>query len=233
MPTSRKLVYAALIIILLAFLPLLVQKGVANAYHFKSLYYLKLWERNSKADEEQYFQAKVAATHAYSLDSANPHYLLTLAKVLEWGGYAKFEAINMGFLTYLYETAINQRPLWPNAYADYGAMIAFNDGELDKAWTLLLQGRDKGPYTPEVIRQILAVGFAFWGELTIEQKQQVIDIASIAVESKWDVKLTLQSLAKQYDRTQILCTFYKYSDNNLSESAAHWIIQSLCHQNYK
>ncbi|WP_153914798.1 hypothetical protein [Shewanella sp. TC10] len=233
MPTSRKLFYAALIIILLAFLPLLVQKGVANAYHFKSLYYLKLWEKHAKADEEQYQQAKKAATYAYSLDNSNPHYLLTLAKVIEWGSYAEFERLDVSFVTYLYETAITQRPLWPNAYADFGAMIAFSSGDIHKAWPLLLQGQEKGPYTPEVIRQILAVGFAFWDELTVEQKQQVIDVATIATESKWDVKLTLQSLVKQYEKDQVLCTYYKYSGNKFSESAAHWITESLCHQNYK
>ncbi|MCL1046202.1 hypothetical protein Q4601_16930 [Shewanella sp. 1_MG-2023] len=233
MPSTRRLIYAALIVVLLAFLPLLIQKGVANAYHFKTLFYLKLWEGNQQPSKAQFQQAKVAAVNAYSLDNSNPHYILSFAKVLEWGAYHQFYDIDVKKHSQLYMTAIKLRPLWPNAYADYGASLAFLNSDLDTAWPLLEKGLRYGPYTPEVLRQVLAVGFFFWPQLSVEQKKLVLETSLVAVESQWSMKLELQQLTRNYQRTSVVCSYMKYTAIEISEAGQQWVSESLCHHFYK
>ena len=83
--SARRVVYMVLIVALLGLLPILLQKGLANAYHFKSRFYIDKWQQNNKPTSLQYSNALLAADYAFSIDRENPHYLLTLAKVMEWG----------------------------------------------------------------------------------------------------------------------------------------------------
>jgi hypothetical protein len=81
----------------------------------------------------QYTNALLAADYAYSIYDQNPHYLLTLAKVMEWGVFAGLAKYHNNVFNQLYRDAINQRPTWPNAYSDYAYNLALIQHDLAAA----------------------------------------------------------------------------------------------------
>jgi hypothetical protein len=146
----------------------------------------------------QYTNALLAADYAYSIYDQNPHYLLTLAKVMEWGVFAGLAKYHNNVFNQLYRDAINQRPTWPNAYSDYAYNLAFIQHDLAAAWPQLQQALHYGPYTPEVLHQILAIGFAYWPSLTVTQKQLVFKTSKIAANENWSMRHDLKTLINQY-----------------------------------
>jgi hypothetical protein len=224
----RKSIYIILIIVLVALLPVLVQKGLGNAYHFKSRFYIEQWQQGAQPTSLQYANALLAADYAYSIDDQHPHYLLTLAKVMEWGVFTDLGKHDHSVFNHLYRTAINQRPTWPNAYSDYAYNLAFIQHDLAAAWPQLLQARHYGPYTPEVVHQILAIGFAYWPSLTVTQKQLVFTTAKIAASAHWSMRNDLKQLTHQYQLTPIMCSYFKFSPQDVEAKNDKWIKQDLC-----
>ncbi|AZG73836.1 hypothetical protein [Shewanella livingstonensis] len=225
--SARNVVYAFMILALLTLLPILLQKGLANAYHFKSRFYIDQWQQGAKPNSLQYANALLAADYAFSIDGQNPHYLLTLAKVMEWGVFSKLAQANNTVFNQLYLDAITQRPNWPNAYSDYAYNLAFIQQDINQAWPYLEQALVYGPYTPEVLHQTLAIGFAYWPGLTMVQKQTVFSTAHIAASANWKMRNDLKQLASQYQLTQVMCTYFTYAtptNNNVDK----WIKQDMC-----
>lgn len=226
--SARRVVYMVLIVALLGLLPILLQKGLANAYHFKSRFYIDKWQQNNKPTSLQYANALLAADYAFSIDSKNPHYLLTLAKVMEWGVFSKLAQPNDIVFNQLYLDAIEQRPTWPNAYSDYAYNLAFIQHDINHAWLNLEQALVYGPYTPEVLHQVLAIGFAHWPNLTVSQKQLVFTTAKHAASANWLMRNDLKKMAKRYQLTHVICTYFKYSIPAFSANDEKWIKQDMC-----
>ncbi|MDO6619802.1 hypothetical protein ACFL6Z_10040 [Pseudomonadota bacterium] len=226
--SRQRLIYVFLLLLLAAILPVIVQKGMASAYHFKSRFYIDHWQKNNPPTQLQYSAALLAADNAYNLDSKNPHYLLTLAKVMEWGVYANFAAANNALFNQLYTNAISQRPTWPNAYSDYAYNLAFIQHDVSQVWPLLDKAVLYGPYTPEVLHQILAIGFAYWPQLTLVQKKNVFETARISAMASWDVRTDLKRLATQYDMTPIVCTYFKFITPEFTPKDKNWVEKELC-----
>jgi hypothetical protein len=230
--STRRIIYSLIIVALLGLLPILLQKGFANAYHFKSRYYIDQWKQSSKPTLIQYTNALLAADYAFSLDSKNPHYLLTLAKVMEWGIFSKLAQSNKSVFNQLYLDAIVQRPNWPNAYSDYAYNLAFIQDDIVQAWPYLDQALHYGPYTPEVMHQVLAIGFAYWPNLTVNQKKLVFTTAKNAASANWLMRNDLKKLTKQYQLTPLICTYFKYSIPAFSANDEQWIKQDICLNEY-
>jgi hypothetical protein len=226
--SARRVVYMLLIVALLGLLPILLQKGLANAYHFKSRFYIDKWQQNNKPTSLQYSNALLAADYAFSIDSENPHYLLTLAKVMEWGVFSKLAQPNNIVFNQLYLDAIEQRPTWPNAYSDYAYNLAFIQHDINQAWLNLEQALVYGPYTPEVMHQVLAIGFAHWPSLTATQKQLVFSTAKIAAMANWTMRNDLKMLALQYQLTPTMCTYFKYLPLDVNQNNTTWIEKDMC-----
>jgi hypothetical protein len=226
--SARRVVYMVLIVALLGLLPILLQKGLANAYHFKSRFYIDKWQQNNKPTSLQYSNALLAADYAFSIDSENPHYLLTLAKVMEWGVFSKLAQPNNIVFNQLYLDAIEQRPTWPNAYSDYAYNLAFIQHDINQAWLNLEQALVYGPYTPEVMHQVLAIGFAHWPSLTATQKQLVFSTAKIAALANWTMRNDLKMLALQYQLTPTMCTYFKYLPLDVNQNNTTWIEKDMC-----
>jgi hypothetical protein len=225
--SARRVVYMVLIVALLGLLPILLQKGLANAYHFKSRFYIDKWQQNNKPTSLQYSNALLAADYAFSIDSENPHYLLTLAKVMEWGVFSKLAQPNNIVFNQLYLDAIEQRPTWPNAYSDYAYNLAFIQHDINQAWLNLEQALVYGPYTPEVMHQVLAIGFAHWPSLTATQ-QLVFSTAKIAAMANWTMRNDLKMLALQYQLTPTMCTYFKYLPLDVNQNNTTWIEKDMC-----
>ncbi|RPA62638.1 hypothetical protein EGC86_05945 [Shewanella frigidimarina] len=225
--SARNIVYALMMLALLALLPVLLQKGLANAYHFKSRFYIDQWQQGAKPTSLQYANALLAADYASSIDDQNPHYLLTLAKVMEWGVFSQLAQPNKTVFNQLYIDAIIQRPNWPNAYSDYAYNLAFIQKDIVQAWPYLQQALHYGPYTPEVLHQTLAIGFAYWPSLTVIQKQTVFSTAHIAASANWKMRNDLKQLGLEYRLTSVMCTYLTYA-TPVSANVDKWIKQDMC-----
>ena len=217
-----------MVFVLAALLPVLVQKGLASAYHFKSRFYIDQWHEGNVPTNLQYANALLAADYAYKIDSENAHYLLTLAKVMEWGVFSSLAQTNSPLFNQLYTDAIRFRPTWPNAYSDYAYNLAFIQHDLQKAWPYLVLAEQYGPYTPEVLHQILSIGFASWPNLTVTQKQLVFTTVKKAAAANWRMRTDLKNLAKQYQLTPVLCTYFAYMTPGLNTQDENWIKQDMC-----
>ncbi|WP_351000101.1 MULTISPECIES: hypothetical protein [unclassified Shewanella] len=225
--SPRKMVYALMIFALLSLLPMLMQKGLANAYHFKSRFYVDQWQQGTKPTSLQYANALLAADYAFSVDDKNPHYLLTLAKVMEWGVFSQQEKPNIIVFNQLYLDAITLRPNWPNAYSDYAYNLAFIQKDIVQAWPYLEQALHYGPYAPEVLHQTLAIGFAYWPSLTMAQKQKVFSSAYIAASANWEMFTDLKTLALKYKLAPVVCTYFAYA-TPVSGEVNKWIKLDMC-----
>jgi len=226
--SARRVTYALIILVLLGLLPILLQKGLANAYYFKSRFYVDQWQSGNTPTSLQYSNALLAADYAVKIDDQNPHYLLTLVKVMEWGAFSQLVTPNNEVFNQLYRDAINQRPTWPNAYSDYAYNLAFIQHDLAAAWPYLQQALHYGPYTPEVLHQILAIGFAHWSSLTATQKQLVFSTAKIAAMANWTMRNDLKMLALQYQLTPTMCTYFKYLPVDVNQNNTTWIEKDMC-----
>jgi hypothetical protein len=225
--SPRNTVYGLMMLVLLALLPILLQKSLASAYHFKSRFYIDQWQQGAKPTPLQYANALLAADYAFSIDDQNPHYLLTLAKVMEWGVFSQLAQPNKTVFNQLYLDAITLRPNWPNAYSDYAYNLAFIQQDMVQAWPYLVQALHYGPYTPEVLHQTLAIGFAYWPRLTPTQKQTVFSTAHIAASANWKMRDDLKQLALQYQLTPLICTYFAYA-TPVNVNIDKWIKQDMC-----
>ncbi|MCL1143242.1 hypothetical protein [Shewanella gaetbuli] len=226
--TFRRFVYAGFIVCLLCLLPFLFQKGIASAYHFKSNYYLDQWQSGKAIDELQYSNALLASDYAASIDGNNPHYLLTQAKVMEWGIHAGFAVANNDKFNQLYQQAIALRTVWPNAYSDYAYNLAFIQQDLAKAWPYLQLAAKYGPYSPDVIRQTLAIGLANWQQLDGHQKQYILKTSVLAAQTDWKMRSAFKDLVTTYQLEKTVCLYIKFQKQPISESSVGWLNQYLC-----
>ena len=66
--------------------------GMASAYFFQVQHLLTKWDTNSDQFTEQgYQQADLLMQRTLALEPDHPHYLLTMAKIQEWGWFKGFK----------------------------------------------------------------------------------------------------------------------------------------------
>ncbi|GGI77312.1 hypothetical protein [Shewanella gelidii] len=214
----------------LALVPTIVDTGLASAYHFKSRFYIDKWVSEKTINKEQFEDAHFAATNANRLDTRNPHYQLTLVKILEWGAYSQIMPMDIQTANELYQTAIESRRFWPNAYADYAYNLAFYQEDIERAWPYLMQGLRYGGNSPEVLRQAMAVGFFSWNRLTFQQKAKILMITEKAFLSVSSLRTSLFQLAGQYQLKSVVCTFLLQRSVNFSANEREQLALSMCKQ---
>lgn len=224
----RKTLAAGIAILACAGIAKVLPMGLANAFHFKSRHYLDLWAIKGAIDRSQFDDALAAAERAVELDGEHPHYLLTLAKVVEWGQFSGWSSLSHQQINGLYDKAIALRPNWPNAYADYAYQQAFYQQNFTAAWSLLPTALTFGPYTPEVHRNVLAIGFAFWTGLTTAQRALVFASVDAAVRAGGRPYHELKSLAKQYHLQSTLCRYIPLKHKRLSAEKLRIVQRDFC-----
>ncbi|MFK3975002.1 hypothetical protein [Shewanella vesiculosa] len=225
---SRQFLILLMLLGLGCLLPLVFNQGVASAYHFKSSYYLNAWEGKTTVDEVQYRDAYAAAMNAYERDNSSPHYRITLSKVMEWGVYLGFDSFSNDEFNRLLSGAIALRHNWPAAYSDYGFNLAFYQDKPDLAFDQFRIGLEYGPFAPEVIQQILSVGFAYWPTLTMDDKYLVFDSIKLASTMDHTTRNHLVKVVGLYDKKSLVCSYFDYLPEPLPENTANWIAHSLC-----
>ncbi|WP_434931622.1 hypothetical protein ACRWQM_06425 [Shewanella sp. HL-SH5] len=225
---SRQFFLLLLLLGLVSLLPLVFNQGVASTYHFKSNFYLTAWQGKTAIDETQYRDALAAATKAYDLNDTSPHYAITLAKVMEWGIYSGFDGFTNDEFNQLFNQAIKLRHNWPAAYSDYAFNLAFYQTRPDLAFEQLRLGLDYGAFAPEVVQQVLTVGFAYWDTIAMEDKYLVFETLKTAAGMGYDTRRHLASVMGLFQKQSVVCGYFNYLTEPLAENTANWIENTLC-----
>lgn len=209
---------------------LVADKGLASAYYFKANYYLELWQRKPETLEQHSWQeAADAITSAVKYHSDHPHYLLTQAKINEWGWFKGFQtAEQIAGNEQLYQQAIALRPSWPNAYADYAYFLGIVNfrvsealAQLDKAWLY-------GPYTPEVFHRTLLISAHRWALLTGTQKAQSFKALQLMVEHSYKTYQQALVIGRSYKLQRPFCIYLQLKQAEFKPETNKRVAKDFC-----
>lgn len=208
---SDKRHYSYLVLIVVVCLAALgsARQGVASAWHFKSLFYIEKLEQGQTLSEQAYQEALQAAQKAQGLIPQNPHYNIVLARILEWGSFLHFTPLNVAELELLYETAIQQRPSWPDAYAAYASVLAYLAQQPERAALQLLLAEQHGPYMPEVLVQSVRIGSDFWQYMPAEFKGRYFVLATRLAKSHGQAFRQMANHLQQHPMRDLTCAYLR------------------------
>ncbi len=224
---ARRIAYLLLMLVILLGFWHSGRQGVANAWHFKSLYFLENWSAGQRQTPRAYAEALQAAEAAWRLDSANPHYALMLARTMEWGYLMQWDAEpDLALLRQLYEDAIADRPTWSDAYAGYAYANAYIFNDVAAVFPLLQQAHQHGPYMPVQLLQSMFIISDFWQQMPREAKrfyfERSYDVARAHADTFNPVRQHLQGHALR----EVTCAYLGVK--NLSPSEQARLNRSLC-----
>lgn len=187
------------------------QAGMASAHYFRVQFLLEQWNTNSdQLTEEQYQQALQLMEATLAKEPDHPHYLLSMAKVMEWGWFKGFRpASEMAIVESYYQQAIQLRPTWPNAYADYAWYLSFVQFRLTDAFAQLALADKYGPYTPQVLTQTLAVVYSQWPHLNASQKALGYRVLERSLNAHPNVYNPVIKLVKQSKMQRLGCIYLR------------------------
>lgn len=226
---SRALAIPALLL-LAASVWHIAPKGLASAWYFKANNALELWsEYPTLFSQHSWQQASQAIDQAIRLDPEHPHYLLTKAKMHEWGWYG-------GWLTskeleqteQYYLRAIKARPRWPNAYADYGYYLGVTQFRITEAFEQLQLAKHYGPFQPETLLRQLAVGLLRWDKLNPQQKTSTLNALKNAVLAGKLIYGQALLITRQAKQTQLACTYLTLSSKDFLLAMQQRIQKDFC-----
>ena len=227
---SRAIALPALIGLVVLICYYVVPVGLASAWYFKANYYLDLWVKNEKLfKEDSWHQAIEAIDTAVKLHPNHPHYLLTKAKLNEWGWYnGLMTTEQLEASESLYTKAIELRPTWPNAHADYAYFLGVTQFRITEAYQQLALAKKYGPYLPQTILRQLAVGYAQWQHLNGEQKVQTFAALKNALVSDYSTYQQALALTRSAQKAKMACTYLRASRASFDEKTQKRILNSYC-----
>jgi hypothetical protein len=214
---------------LLLFVPVW-QAGMASANFFRVQFLLNEWDKNSdNLTAERYQQAEQLMTVTLAKQPDHPHYLLTMAKVLEWGWYKGLRpASEMAGVESYYQQAIERRPGWPNAYADYAWYLSTVQFRLSDAFTQLALAEQHGPFMPEVLQRTLAVVYSQWPHINATQKAMAYRVLAQSIEASPNVYNPVLQLVQQYRMQRLGCIFLQARSGEYSALAKQRLQRDFC-----
>lgn len=208
----------------------IVPIGLASAWYFKANYFVELWVKNQPLlTEESWKQASEAIDKAIELHPKHPHYLLTKAKINEWGWYAGLMTTKeLEQTETYYKDAIQARPLWPNAYADYAYYLGVTQFRITEAFEQLELAKKYGPYMPETSLRELALGLSRWSLLNGQQKTETFYAMDKALQSGQSSYFQSLNIIRSTGKVELACTYFRTSKNSLPEPIRQLIKDDLC-----
>jgi len=206
------------------------QAGMASANFFRVQFLLTEWDKNSdNLTAERYQQAEQLMTVTLAKEPDHPHYLLTMAKVLEWGWYKGLRpASEMAVVEGYYQQAIQLRPNWPNAYADYAWYLSTVQFRLTDAFTQLALAEQHGPFMPEVLLRTLAVVYSQWPHLNATQKAKAYRVLAHSIDADARLYNSVLQLVKQYRMQRLGCIFLQARSAEYSALAEQRLQRDFC-----
>ena len=206
--------------------------GLASGYYFKANYYLELWQRKPKTlDQHSIQEAAAAIEQAVILHPNHPHYILTQAKVNEWAWYAGFKTSNqIASNDKLYERAIQLRPTWPVAYADYAYYLGLVEYRTNDAFKNIDLANQFGRYIPEVYMKTIMVGTYMWNKLTVSQKKTTFEAAFLAITANNGSYNNALQIVRDTKTEKQFCIYLKLKAKNTNEITQKRISRDFCSQ---
>ena len=227
---THKLLPALLLIACCWLAASVVNKGLASAYYFKANYYLELWQRKPNTlTAASWQQAAEAIETAVELHSTHPHYLLILAKINEWAWYKKIKTADQILVNeQLYKLAIELRPGWPNAYADYAYYLGKVNFRISEAFAELAKAAHYGPYTSEVYQRTLLISASRWSLLNGEQKVQSFKALEQMVKNSNSTYQQALQIGLSYNLVRPFCIYLQLKKAEFNADINKRIAKDFC-----
>ncbi|MCA1931505.1 hypothetical protein [Rheinheimera sp.] len=208
----------------------ITDKGLASAYYFKANYYLELWQRKPETlDLNSWQQAADAIETAVKLHPHHPHYLITLAKINEWAWYKGLKtADQIAVNDELYKLAIELRPNWPNAYADYAYYLGIVNFRVSEAFTQLDKGRIYGPYSPEVLLRVLLISAKHWQILNGDQKKQSFIALEEMIKNSYPTYKQAMTIGQDFKLLRTFCIYLRLKKEQFTTKTNTYINRDYC-----
>jgi tetratricopeptide (TPR) repeat protein len=204
--------------------------GLASAYYFKANYYLELWQRKPQTlDLASWQEAADAIEKAIELHPKHPHYLLILAKINEWAWYKGLKTADQILVNdQLYKLAIELRPGWTNAYADYAYYLGIVNFRVSEAFAQLEKARKYGPYTAEVFQRTLLIAGAHWPLLNGDQKVlSFLVLAQMVKNSRISYQQALQ-IGQDHKLLRPFCIYLRLKHAEFTTETNKLIDKDFC-----
>jgi Tfp pilus assembly protein PilF len=204
--------------------------GIASANFFRVQFYLNEWDKNAdNLTAERYQQAVQLMEVSLSHEPDHPHYLLSMAKVLEWGWYKGLRpASEMAVVEDYYQHAIQVRPNWPNAYADYAWYLSTVQFRLTEAFAQLTLADQYGPFMPQVLQRTLAVVYSQWRFLNPTQKAIGYRVLERTIDANPRLYQPILQLVKQYQMQRLGCIYLQTRSSSYSDLAKQRVQHDFC-----
>lgn len=207
--------------------------GWASVNYFQVQHWLYQWNSDSSQLSEAQFQAATTAMEkVLALEPEHPHYLLMMAKVQEWGWYKGYLATEqMTAVESYYTKAIELRPAWAVAYADYAWYLSSVQFRVTEAFTQLQLAKQYGPYLDDVQHRTLAVAFSRWNYLSIAQKAFAYQTLAQVVRAHYAVYGKTLALVRTYKMQRLGCIFLRSQLNEATPLVSQRIQRDFCQTN--
>ena len=227
MARLNRLVYVLLAAGMLLAVLLMARQGLANAYHFKAVFYLDNWAKAKPVTPAHYADAKRAAEAALRLDPLHPDYYLVLARTLEWGALAGVDTLDSSAYEHYYQTAIRLRPSWPDTYTAYAYALARHLDQPVKAAGQLLVANRLGPYMPEPLMMGVQLAKVYWPVLPLDFKMQFYKNQLKLAKAYHPVYRRFVAMSKNSPIQPLQCNYLRLQALTAAEFAR--LKRDLCH----
>jgi hypothetical protein len=227
---THKLLPGLLLVVCCWLAASVANKGMASAYYFKANYYLELWQRKPDTlTAASWQQAAEAIEKAVELHPTHPHYLLIMAKINEWAWYKKIKTADQILVNdQLYKLAIELRPDWPNAYADYAYYLGVVNFRVSEALDELEKAKIYGPYSPEVFQRTLLISARHWQLLNGQQKAQSFKALEQMVKNSYSTYTNAVEISKAYKLARPFCIYLTLKKVEFSLETNNRINKDFC-----
>lgn len=213
----RKFLAFLLLMLLIAYAVNAAKHGLANTSYFQARFILDKWIINPQTlNSDNYQQAMQFSQRSLLLSPDNPHYLLTHAKIALWGFYAGLvRAEDLKDYEQSYQKAIELRPHWPEAYADYAWFLSSVQNDQAKAWQHLQLAVHYGPFHGDTLETVLKVTFSRWSDLSPQQKALGYDWIARTLQT--NARDSAIKLIKQQQKLFVVCYYLRRQANFSAE----------------
>jgi hypothetical protein len=204
--------------------------GLANAWYFKANNSLQLWtEQPALFQLDSWQQANTAIDHAIRLHAKHPHYLLTKAKINEWGWYGgHITSKQLEHTEQYYRAAIQARPHWPNAYADFAYYLGVTQFRITEAFEQLELANYYGPYVSETLLRQLAVGLLHWDKLNPTQKSNTLKALEKSMNAGYSLYSKARIIVKDAQQKPLACHYLTTRQKTFPSEIQQRIQKDFC-----
>jgi tetratricopeptide (TPR) repeat protein len=208
----------------------IIPMGLASAWYFKANYFVELWVKNQPLlTEESWKQASEAIDKAIELHPKHPHYLLTKAKINEWGWYGDLMTRKeLEDTEKYYLDAIHARHTWPNAHADYAYYLGVTQFRITEAFEQLDLAKKYGPYIPETMLRTLSVGLFRWSNLNAMQKANTLAALKNATQARYPIYKEALRMVKETKKNDVVCIYLSGSKRDFSLEMQKRLRKDFC-----